>query len=165
MREKLRAFKRDKPRLYELGAYLVFGVLTTLVNWAVYLVLTAALGLSDMERNSGPYRLAATLSQVVAWILSVLFAYFTNRRYVFESDGRRTRRLREFWLFVSSRALGAVLFDLLLFNLFLLVMGDKPSKLIMNVLVVIFNYLASRFFIFSRREKPGPETGKKEGSP
>jgi len=117
-----------------------------------------------MERNSGPYRLTATLSQAVAWILSVLFAYFTNRRYVFESDGRKTRRLKEFWLFVSSRALGAVLFDLLLFNLFLLVMGDKPSKLIMNVLVVIFNYLASRFFIFSRREKPAANTKRKEGS-
>ncbi|MDD4080511.1 MAG: GtrA family protein [Eubacteriales bacterium] len=156
MIERIKAFARQKPRLYEALAYLFFGGLTTLVNWLVYLLLTSAFGLDEHAQGSGSYVLLANLANVLAWIMSVLFAYATNRRFVFGSQAKKGRMLREFWLFVSARALGYVLFDLLLFSAFLTFMADRPAKLIMNVLVIIFNYLASRFVIFRKSKKETP---------
>lgn len=153
MIERLKALAREKPRLYEALAYLFFGVLTTLVNWLIYLLLTTILNLRGYPQGSGSYVLVANIANITAWILSVVFAYVTNRRFVFNSQSRKGKLLREFWLFVSARALGYVLFDLLLFSVFLTFMADRPAKLIMNVLVIIFNYLASRFVIFGKKEK------------
>jgi putative flippase GtrA len=155
MIERIKAFARKNPGLYEGLAYLFFGGLTTLVNWLVYLLLTTLLNLKAHPQGSGSYVLIANIANITAWILSVVFAYVTNRRYVFGSDTKKGRLIREFWLFISARALGYVLFDLLLFSLFLTFMNDKPAKLIMNVLVIIFNYLASRFVIFSKKGKGG----------
>lgn len=157
----LRALKEKKPRLYQLAVYLVYGVLTTLVNWLVYEALKALLGLSAHPHNSVAYRVIANVAQWVAWLASVLFAYFTNRRFVFASDAGGRDFWKEMGQFVSSRALGFLLFDLLLFNVFLLFMSDRPAKLIMNVLVIIYNYLASRFVVF-RKSKPRKDYSQNE---
>ena len=152
MKHKLKSLKAKNPRLYEGAAYLFFGLLTTLVNWLIYLLLTSAMGLTRLARGSEPYLLAVTVSQAVAWIVSVLFAYVTNRRFVFKSDAKRGSLLREMWLFISARVLGYLLFDLLLFSVFLLFMGDQPAKLIMNGFVIVFNYVLSRYVIFKKRK-------------
>ena len=165
MREKLRQLRAQKPRLFQMALYLLYGVLTTLVNWVCYLVLTRLLGLSAHGRDSAAYRLIANFSQAVSWLVSVLFAYFTNRRYVFQSNTRKRAFLREIWQFVSTRALGYVLFDLLLFNIFLLFMSDRWSKLFMNVFVIIFNYLASRFVVFRKPKATAQENEKGEEAP
>ena len=117
------------------------------------------LNLKAHPQGSGSYVLIANIANIAAWILSVLFAYVTNRRDVFKSRSRKGLMWRELWLFISARALGYALFDLLLFSLFLTFMQDRPAKLIMNVLVIIFNYLASRFVIFGRHkpEKSGED--------
>lgn len=160
MIKRIKALARQKPRLFEALAYLFFGGLTTLVNWLIYLVLTSAFGLSAHPRGSGSYVLLANLANILAWILSVLFAYATNRRYVFKSKAKKGQMLKEFWLFVSARALGYVLFDLVLFSVFLTFMADRPAKLIMNALVIVFNYLISRFVIFrTTKKEPPPEKG------
>ena len=164
MREKLRQLRAQKPRLFQMALYLLYGVLTTLVNWACYLVLIELLDLSNHERDSAAYRLIANFSQAVSWLVSVLFAYFTNRRYVFQSDTHKRALLREIWQFVSTRALGYALFDLLLFNIFLLFMSDRWSKLVMNALVIIYNYLASRFVIF-KKPKPKPGSPEEKAAP
>ena len=153
MRDKLHQLQTGKPRLYEMAAYLIFGLMTTLVNWFIYLILTAVLGLHAQEQGSAGYTLIANVSQAISWILSVLFAYATNRRFVFRSTTKKGRFLRELWQFISSRALGYVLFDLLLFNVFLLFMADRPAKLIMNGFVIVFNYLASRFVVFRKETR------------
>ncbi|NLX82819.1 MAG: GtrA family protein [Clostridiales bacterium] len=155
MFSKLQRIQQQKPRLYEMGAYLVFGVLTTLVNWVVYELLKLILGLSAHPQGSAQYTLIANICQGAAWFLSVLFAYATNRRFVFDSRTKKGGFWLEMWQFISSRALGYVLFDLLLFNVFLRFMGDRPAKLIMNVFVIIFNYLASRFVVFRKARHEG----------
>lgn len=155
MKKKLTELRAKKPRLYEIAAYIFFGALTTLVNWLFYLALTAVLGLHAREKGSAAYTLIANSAQAVSWLLSVLFAFFTNRRFVFESDSEKNGFFRELWQFAASRALGYALFDLLLFNVFLAFMSDRPAKLIMNVFVVIFNYLVSRFVVFRKRENSG----------
>ena len=159
MKRKLFALWRDKNRRNELIRYLAAGVLTTLVNWGVYVGLTAVLGLAQMEIHSASYHMAASVCNWAAWILSVLVAFFVNKKWVFESV-RDTKKgaLREFLMFVSARALSYLLFDLALFNLclalvpdfFFVITRDQWIKLVMNGLVIVFNYFASRLVVFRK---------------
>ena len=158
IREKVLSILRDKDKMRELVLYVVFGALTTVVNWAVYFLITRLLGLTAHPEGSAPYQLIANIGNGIAWIVSVLFAFFTNKKYVFQSKADAANGAwREFGLFVSARVASLVLFDLLLFNLLLLLgMNADWDKLLMNVLVILFNYFASKLVIF--RKKKGEET-------
>ena len=157
IKEKILSILRDKDRMRELILYVFFGALTTLVNWIAYFLVTRALGMNGYEQGSGPYQLIANIGNVAAWVLAVLFAYFTNKKYVFQSKAdAKTGAWREFWLFVSARAASLVIFDVALFNLLLLLgMNADWDKLLMNALVILFNYFASKLVIF---RKKGEET-------
>ncbi len=151
MTEKIKALFKDHDKLHEVTGYLFFGVLTTLVSWLVYLGMTALLDLSGQQAGSAAWRLIANASNVTSWVVAVSFAYITNKRYVFRSTQRKGGAWREFLLFVSARALSMLLFQILLFNACLLFMNDKPAKLLMNVLEVLFNYFASRLVVFHKK--------------
>lgn len=155
MPEKIKSLLGNKKKLREIFLYLVFGVLTTAVNWIVYLAVTSLMGLSAEAEGTARYALIANIGQVLGWILSVLFAFFTNKKFVFESTATaKTGGVKEFLLFVSARVASLVIFDLGLFNLLLLFgLNDKWDKLLMNVLVIIFNYVASRFVVFKKKER------------
>lgn len=150
--EKIKALLKNKAKMRELILYVVFGALTTAVNWLAYLAVTGLLGLGGLEEGGGQYLMVSNIGQILGWILSVLFAYATNKKFVFQSHaGIQTGAFREFWLFVSARIASLLIFDLLLFNALLLIgLNDKWDKLLMNVLVVIFNYAASRFVVFKK---------------
>ena len=152
MKDKIQKLWRD-PKIRELFVYLVFGVLTTAVNWVVYLALTKLL--APNPENGETSLLVSNIGQVAGWGASVLFAFFTNRRFVFQSGKESQNGVwKEFWLFVSARVLSLLLFDLLLFNaLLLLGMNDKWDKLLMNVLVIVFNFVASKFVIFRKKKE------------
>jgi putative flippase GtrA len=145
----------DRKRLKELAMYILFGVATTAVNWGIYVALTSIFGLQQMDEGTWQHKLVSNGSNVSAWILGVLFAFFTNRKFVFHSNaGTRGSRWREFLMFVSARIASYVLFDFALFNfsIYYLGIGDRFAKLLMNVLVVIFNYFASRYLVFRKGE-------------
>ncbi len=129
-------FKKNK----EVILYLVFGVLTTVVNYVVYYICR--------EWLQFPLLVANTL----AWILAVLFAFFTNRKYVFSS--KDSNILKELGLFVSARLLSFLLFDQLTMYLMvkLLHINEYIAKLIANVFVIIFNYAASKLVIFRKNK-------------
>lgn len=154
MLEKIKSLLGDKKKLREIFLYLVFGVLTTAVNWIVYLAVTSLMGLSAEVEGTARYALIVNIGQILGWILSVLFAFFTNKKFVFESTATaKTGGVKEFLLFVSARVASLVIFDLALFNLLLLFgLNDKWDKLLMNVLVIIFNYVASRFVVFKKKK-------------
>lgn len=151
---KIKALLEDHQQLQELVMYLIFGVLTTAVNWAAYLLLTWALGLRQTLPGSTPYLIISNIGQIVGWVLSVLFAFVTNKRYVFRSHSESRKGVwRELGLFVSARVASLLLFDLGLFTVLQLCgMNDKWDKLLMNVLVIVFNYVASRFVIFKKKK-------------
>lgn len=136
-------------RFYEPLTYLVFGVLTTLVNIAVYTILEHSFG-QEMWY----------LTNLPAIILAILFAYLTNRSFVFDSDGN-------FWVemyrFFSARILvslvfeyGAtyILFNLLHFDLQLDLIWFRVSmfKIISLLLVLTANYFASKVFVFRKKK-------------
>ena len=152
IKDKILSILHDREKMRELILYVVFGVLTTAVNWIVYFLVTRLLGLNDQPEGSASYKLIANIGNTAAWILAVLFAYFTNKKYVFQSSAdAQTGAWREFWLFVSARLASLVIFDLALFNLLLFLgMNADWDKLMMNVLVILFNYFASKLVVFRK---------------
>lgn len=132
-------------KYWEIISYLIFGVLTTVVNYLCWWVLA-------------PFFATSTIPVAVAWIVSVLFAYLTNRQFVFRSKVRGGRALMlEIGSFVAARALSGVL-DLCFMWIFADWLGfdSRIIKLLSNVFVVIFNYVASKLVIFRHK----PEQGK-----
>ncbi|MBR6525790.1 MAG: GtrA family protein [Clostridia bacterium] len=153
MIEKIKALLKN-PKIQEMISYVFFGALTTLVNWCVYVFLTYALGMQQHLRGSAMYILIGNAATLCAWVLSVLFAFFTNKRYVFHSSAsRQSGAWKEFLLFISARIMSYLIFDMLLYTALLYVMNDKMDKLLMNVLVILFNYAASKWVIFRKQDK------------
>lgn len=124
-------------RYKEVILYLIFGGLTTLVNIVSYSLLADWLGIYYLAANA------------IAWVLSVLFAYLTNRSFVFESKSRGSEALRELLLFFGCRLLSGV-FDMACMYVCvdLIRMPGLAAKILSNVIVVILNYLFSKFLIF-----------------
>lgn len=124
----------------ETVSYLVFGVLTTIVNYASY----------ELCKWLGVHY---TVSTVAAWVLAVAFAYITNKLYVFESKSfEKNVLLREISAFVGCRLFSG-LCDLgfMILAVELLCMNDSIAKLASNVFVVIINYIFSKLFIFRKK--------------
>lgn len=133
----------EKKNYKEVLLYLLFGVMTTAVNIVVFFLLEQILGWQYLQAN------------IVAIVVSILFAFFTNQRYVFRSQSSTLElKLREFFLFVSFRAISGIL-DMLL--LWMIVdgigMDSTIAKVITQVLVVFMNYFFSKFFVFQTKKK------------
>jgi len=122
----------------EMFNYLLFGVLTTLVNIVSFAVFDKWMGMD--------YKVATT----IAWILSVLFAFITNKWYVFHSQSTNALSLlREFTSFLFFRGLSYLLdIGTMIFLIELLKADSMMAKIAANVLVVVFNYFASKYVIF-----------------
>lgn len=121
-------------------AYLVFGVLTTVVNYLVYLPCFNLLHFS------------AAVSNVIAWVVAVAFAYLTNKPFVFKSyDWSAKTVIPELTKFVGSRILsGAMETGIIFVSVDLLCWNGNVMKLITSVLVVILNYVASKLVVFKK---------------
>ncbi len=132
----------------EIIVYLIFGVLTTAVNWSVYSV------------HVKYFSLNVDFSNTIAWFSAVIFAFITNKIWVFGSKGTQIKvLLREFWLFFAARALSGVFeigglhfavrlgFDQTLFG----VEAFLP-KIIISFIVVILNYIFSKLIVFKKEK-------------
>ncbi len=122
--------------------YLFFGVCTTLINIIAYWVM------------AHPMQLSVMLSTIVAWILAVLFAYITNRKWVFYSGAIKKKEiLREIVSFFSCRLITGVV-DWICMFVFVdyLKLNDIIIKFIANIVVIILNYIASKVIIFKKKK-------------
>lgn len=124
----------------EIINYLIIGVLTTIVSLVTYYLLT----FSFLNPNNN---LELQVANVISWVVSVMFAYITNRKYVFESKSCNIKK--ELSKFVSSR-LTTLVIDMMLMFIFvsLLMFNDKIIKLIVQFVVIILNYIFSKLFVF-----------------
>ena len=129
----------------EIINYLIVGGLTTVVSLGVYYLLT----FSIMDANK-PLELQIT--NIISWICAVLFAYFTNRKFVFKQKNKSN--LKEGISFVSSR-ISTLLIDMFLMYLFVTVLcfNDKIIKLVVQVIVTVLNYILSKFIVFKKESK------------
>lgn len=122
--------------------YIVFGFLTTAINLAVYFLARAV-------------KTPLIAADIIAWIVGVVFAYVTNRKYVFQSTVQGDRAcIIEMISFVIARliSLGIDIFFLVV-TVKWLGLWEVPMKLTANVIVIIANYVFSKFFVFRDREK------------
>ncbi len=127
----------------EIINYLIVGVLTTVVSLAVYYLCVFTF---LNPENS----IQLQIANILSWIAGVAFAYFTNRKYVFESKNRN--KIQEATKFVSSR-ITTLLLDMIVMwiGVTLLHFNDKFIKLISQVLVILGNYILSKLFVFKKR--------------
>ncbi len=137
MQKKLEALI---SQYYAILVYLVFGVLTTVVNYLVYLPCYNLLGLS------------ASVSNVAAWAVAVAFAFVTNKPFVFRShDWSAKTVVPELVKFIGTRlGSGGVETVILLLTGDLLGWNGNLWKLITSVLVVILNYIGSKLLVFKK---------------
>lgn len=128
-------------KYWDILSYLFFGVLTTVVNYAVYLPVYNLLGLS------------ASVSNMLSWVVAVAFAYLTNKPFVFKShDWSKETVIPELTKFVSCRiASGAMETVILLVAVDILGWNGNIWKLLTQVLVVVLNYVFSKLIVFRKK--------------
>ena len=131
----------------EMLLYLIFGALTTLVNIASYYCLTRFAAVDTATATA------------LAWFLSVMFAYVTNRQWVFRSRAKGILPVvREAVGFFTARlATGLMDMGVMALCVDVLRLPDMPVKIASNIVVIVLNYILSKLLIFrkgnSRREK------------
>ena len=128
--------------------YGVFGVLTTVVNIVVYWVMAHVIRIGTMP------------STLIAWICAVLFAYVTNRKWVFHSKAIGKKEiLGELISFFACRIATGVLDWVCMFVFVdILHINDIFIKISTNILVIVLNYVASKLVIFKTRKDKQHET-------
>ncbi len=129
----------------EIINYLIVGVLTTVVTLAIYYIsVNTFLNPEDS--------IQLQIANIISWIAGVIFAYFTNRKYVFES--KEENKLKEASKFVVSR-IATLLMDMIIMWLGVTILhrNDKIMKLISQVVVIVANYLFSKIFVFKKKLK------------
>lgn len=130
----------------EIITYLIVGGLTTVVSWAAMFLSNWLLFGNPMY----PTPLQNVVLTVINWTAGVIFAYFTNRRYVFKS---KEPMLPEAISFVASRV-GTLILDLVLRQIFgFFGVNVFATTIIIAILVIILNYVFSKLFVFRKKEK------------
>ena len=127
-------------RYRDIIVYLVFGVLTTVVNYIIYLPCYNALGLSGSASNA------------IAWVGAVAFAYVTNKPFVFRShDWSAKTVLPELTKFLGCRLGSGVLETAIIFlTVDLMAWNGNIMKIVTSVLVVLLNYIGSKLLVFKK---------------
>lgn len=153
--------------------YLTFGVLTTVVGWVTYFSVLfggkTLLSLPPEDTTSAAYMGVYSLAQVIQWIAAVIFAFWTNKKWVFKNNDSKDSTLKQFGMFASGRIVtffvdyGVTFFGALALskalpalNTFVLFgkemnLNEMIAKLIAAVIVVISNYFFSKLFVFRKR--------------
>ncbi|MCO6018576.1 GtrA family protein [Carnobacterium divergens] len=120
--------------------YLVFGVLTTLVNIGVFYIFNSIFGINYLVSNG------------ISWIASVVFAFYTNKYFVFKTPNNSNKAfIKELLLFIWFRLLSGVIdMSLMYVMVSLMNLDQNMSKIIVQVIIVILNYVFSKLFIFKK---------------
>ena len=139
MEKLISLYKRYK----EIVNYLIVGGLTTVVSLGVY--YGCVLPILDPE-----VAVQLQAANIISWIAAVTFAYFTNRKFVFES--KNENKLKEAAAFYGSRVT-TLLVDMGCMFLMVTLFGwnDKIAKLIVQVIVTVANYVLSKFIVFRKK--------------
>ena len=121
----------------DIFPYAFFGVCTTAVNVVSYWLFADILKFSVMQ------------STVIAWTLAVLFAYVTNRIFVFSSDNKNI--FKEIVSFFSSR-IATLLLEMVIMFIFVtkLNLNVFIFTIVTQVLVIVLNYVFSKIFVFKK---------------
>ena len=162
---------KENKKLRELIAYLIFGVLTTAVSMLIYfIILWAGEHLLALSPEGGAFYYVRIVAEILQWVGGVLFAFFTNKKWVFTEADQEVSTLKQLRIFAGSRLLTLGLDALLTFGtvwilqtagykeftltfiITLTVTADLISKIVAAVFVVISNYFISKIFVFKNKK-------------
>ena len=128
----------------EIINYIIVGGLTTLVSIASFYIVRFFV----LTQNN---QLHIQIATIISWILAVLFAFFANKKYVFESKKKGKDKLIEMIKFFLSR-LTTLLIEMI--SMWVLTsplsINDKISKIIVQFIILVLNYLFSKLFVFKK---------------
>lgn len=124
----------------EIVSYIFFGALTVFINIIGYWIFYEYLNFTLL------------LSNTLAWIVAIIFAFITNKLFVFNSKtATKVQFFKEISSFFIFRLLSYLIdMSMMLFMVTSLRINDMISKIIVNIVVIIFNYVASKLFIFKK---------------
>lgn len=122
--------------------YLVFGLLTTLLNLLIFTICCRII------------RIPVLISTIISWIIAVLFAYVTNKLYVFDSKEIQKKELaREIISFFNARIVTLVIETVFLWaTVIKLGLNEIIMKIIVNIIVIVLNFVFSKVFIFKEEK-------------
>lgn len=151
----------------EMITYIVFGVITTAVSMGVYFALLAVFEhVVGVSPDSPEFNAVRLLAEVVQWIAGVLVAFFTNKKWVFEANDTGARQTASELLTFSAGRLGTLGLDAVLtfgtvwildavgyvpFRFVLTFTADLWSKVVSAIVVVIANYVISKYLVFRKK--------------
>ena len=126
----------------EVINYLIFGFLTTVISLLVYYILVFTI--------INPHNpILLQVANIISWIVGVIFAYVTNRRYVFNSKNQN--KVKEASKFIIARIITLIMDMLIMFiGVTILKYNDKIIKIISQILVIVSNYLFSKIIVFKK---------------
>ncbi len=124
----------------EAFMYLIFGVLTTAIDYIVALLCFHGAGFGEITSNN------------IAWLVSVAFAYITNKLFVFESKSFQGRVLfKEIVSFLSARIITLIMADIIIWGASELNTDFLTAKIVSSVVVIVANYIFSKLIIFRKK--------------
>jgi len=137
---------KNKEKIHEIIRYLIVGVLTTLVSLFTYYALVKTV-------LNPTIAMQLQIANVISWVISVIFAYITNRIFVFRS--KSTKKLKEIASFVGSRIITLIMdMGIMFLGVTLLNINNLLVKLASQGIVIVANYLFSKIFVFNETQKP-----------
>jgi putative flippase GtrA len=133
------SFIRIKEKYKTEFLYLLFGIITTLINTIIFVFLYQVVGYSNVLSNS------------IAWLIAVIFAFITNRLFVFVQNEKGIRKgIFQFFIFIISRiSTGIIDIAIMFLSVSVLNFNSVLMKLFTNVIVIILNYVLSKKYIFN----------------
>lgn len=138
----MKSMKKNKD-LKELFRYMVFGILTFFVSMTTYGLFNQVLKIDELTANA------------ISWIFVVLFAYITNRLWVFSSTAKGIKQVfRELCTFFGGRAVTLIIEEVILLIFITWLKFDSMTvKLAAQVIVILLNYIISKLYVFSNKKQ------------
>lgn len=157
--QMINQIKKYIRKYQEIILYLFWGGLTTVVNWGSYSLCTLLLsGYNGLHFSVAGMKFSGTIiiANLISWVCAVLFAFVTNKLWVFNSKSWDAKiAFPEFVKFVSTRLItggmemvAVPLVVALGLNQPLLGIDGGVAKVIVSIIVVLLNYISSKLFIF-----------------
>lgn len=122
-----------------------------IINYLIAGVLTTAVSILSYELFKNIFNIHYIISNVLSWIIAVTFAYIVNSKYVFESNKKDKQKIKEFVSFVSCRILSLLIETLSMYLMVDIIKTNSDiAKIIAQFIVLVLNYLFSKFFTFKK---------------
>lgn len=160
--------EKNNDTLREIIVYTIFGILTTVVGMGTYfLILAFGEYVLKMSPDEASFNVVRVIAQILHWVFAVLFAYFTNKKWVFKNADDKMGTVEQLLRFAASRLLTLGLDTLSTFATVWILQAlhykaisllglldlsaDIISKIVASIFVIIANYVLSKLFVFKNK--------------